>query len=558
MKLLVSLLFFILNTQLLLASVVEDVFQKKIRAAQFQAEGTLKKEILSLIKTKTKSNKVDIDLQIEVDSKAIYQAKGFAGLSGVNNISVLPGLDFDQSIIVEKINSLEVNSTDVMKSISAINVMIKTVSEISDEAKEVLSTTVKHFLKTLAIPSTNVQFELDKKVVFFSDESPNKIFEESGDNASSISSIFMIVISVILLLVLGVVMFMISSMRKTAVILSGELKTAIEQIDTMGGSPAPVSGMGGDYSQHSNKYSQNQSNDGNAYEKVITKIKGVMNNNMTLIPKISDMIIKNKNHELFVVFNDCLDEDQRNDLSSKAGREFISEYKTYLLANSSKFLNPESLVESAQKLFNLFWLGAQNPDSIEQVALIADIKMLSKEKLKILMDNLSDREMSAMLNYIDPKEMASLFSEDESSFSRFEKLDVSVKFDKDMQEQLKQKMMLLDSQDKSATSNYETISSFLPYELEGKFNKLIGKDGTAFDNLTNGQKEKIYEFLAALDMNSLRSAIAALPRGIVDEFIKTLPDIKANRILSKEIFANEQTFILKNKIVDLIKDMREN
>lgn len=564
MKKLLILLLLILSTTAF--SSFNDTFDKQVRSSIFQAETAMRKEVNQLIIEKTKRGDISIDVVIEIDRELYFRNNGLTNLKKISKAKILPGLDFDQNLLAKKMKNLTLTTEEVFENISNLNITVESKRNFNNTSKEAVSKYIKSYLRTLAIPKTNINFAV-RSAAFGGEGSEEEKAEEvvpepvdegpyeSGNENELLSTPFIIILAAILVLFLVVTLIIVSLMKSSASSLANDLRAAIGSLEgSMGAAPpAPAlpQSSGNNQKQNSKLGVSTKVELASGYELLTTKIKALLANNPEAIGDVTRLIVDDLNVKLFLILADCVDGGQKNEVLKLSTPEFKTAFNSFLREEGSVMLdNYEVMTDLAQELYNLLWLSTQDKGLLKQSIIVSRIKKLSNEKVANLIEDLNDNEMSALMNYIEPELMAKIINDHSELLEKFSNL----KGDGEMTEQVLATLetRINDLRGEVEIDRKESISNYLPHELENKFNQLTGKSTAVLASLSDEQESILFDHLNALDMGSLRSLLPGLPNYLVTKYIDGLPDIKAKRLRYAEMEVNEMTFQLKNNVIQIL------
>ncbi len=534
-------------------------FKKQIKISVFKAEHQFSAEVKDIIAEHTNLRDLRVTAKIEIDYSSMIRNYGLENLEQISKEKLLPGLDFDKGMVLNRLNQIKPTYDDIIKAMSILQLKISTYYALSDDAKKVIETSINNYVKQLEIPKIDIEFikvnEMIKDGMLIKAEIIQSKDQENKSEMPKENLLLYLAILVVsgFIIVTLIVVYM---LKRVASRLAMDLEKSMQKIEISTSSALPSPSNGNHNDKKSNVFEGVPSiSISETYEQILNKLKEILDND--LVKFVARFLTEGEEVKLFAVLSNCIPSSEKEVLLADSGPYFQDLYDDFIRYEASSFVsNTDEMMLAAKNLYKLVWLAKENKEDFSYIMLDAKLRNLSFDKLNNLISKLEDDEFSFILTLLSPDKIALLVSNNSNLIDTFERIKNVEQVATDVIDRVNEKLYeRVELEKEGSGGKLSDISKYLPYELENRFNKAVGIESSVFDRLNDASKTKIITILNSMDMDSLKALLPGLPTYLVEEFMSQLPELKANRLRFGDTAANENTLYLKN---ELIRNLYEN
>lgn len=548
MKMVLTLVISLMSL-LTFAETNQQILSNKIRPVAFQIEKTLTTAIKERLSDHYSNDKLGIEVKVVTDPDILAKK---AGLNLTPAKFALPGLDESKDAGQQKIQTYQPVVGDVMGAITQMNVHIISGTNFTKEQKNDMQDLINSEISTLGILNIKYRFSLSK--TFKTEPVPVKITDEkqsidsktdpaipSADNQSNLKPLIIVIVSTGLLISL-VMFFSLYYGFKKIEKMSQELSTGLSSISISTSTPtglAPTKSISSQ--EHPIK---NTAQDFDYGEAVAKKIQLSFKEN----PEFKDVYFRHvqdiQENSKMMIFIEAVDSNERQKFLNEMSADFKQNYNSFIKDyNNGPELQKELSLASKDMMSDLKLMPFDST-YLSTKAIKLKIHKVKRDNIQQFISSLNANEFSYVIPLLNPVMLAATLSKNPELIENFSDLTQQKLNSKEL-EKLSQKLDTITQQAAAASATF-SFSTFLPPEIEARFNSKIGKSQTSWEELTDSQINELEAYAKSLSIQQLSSLLAISTESIRSTIISRLPDIRKRQLQRYGIKMTDESFMLKH------------
>ncbi len=527
----------------------QQILSDKIRPVAFQIEKTLTTAIKDRLSDHYSNDKFGIEVKIVADPDILAKK---AGLNLSPAKLALPGLDESKDAGQQKIQSYQPVVGDVMGAITKMNVHIISGTNFTKEQKKDMQDLINSEISTLGISNTSYRFSLSK--AFKTGPLPVTITDEklpvetqtdsakpAAERGQSLNPLIIVIVSTGLLISL-VMFFSLYYGFKKIEKMSQELTTGLSSISISTSTPTALASTKSISAQ--DQPIKNTAQDFDYGEAVAKKIHQAFKEN----PEFKDVYFRHiqdiQDNSKMMVFIEAVDANDRQKFLNGMTSEFKQNYHSFINDyNNGPELQKELSLASKDIMSDLKLMPFDST-FLSTKAIKLKIQKIRRDNIEQFIASLDATEFSYVIPFLNPVMLAATLSKNPELIENFSDL-TQQKMSAQELESLSRKLNVMTQQAATANANF-SFSTFLPPEIEARFNSKIGKSQTSWEELTESQINDLEAYSKSLSIQQLSSLLAITTETIRSTIISRLPDIRKRQLQRYGIKMTDESFMLKH------------